>query len=224
MPSPDRSSFGETPGLRRASPSLARAGCILTLVASDKVSRLHKYTYEGYLEYESSANVKHEFLGGEIYAMAGGTIEHAAIAVNASSSLNQQLRGTPCVVFSSDLKVRVLATGLATYPDVTVICGAVERDPKSHDVALNPTVVVEVLSDSTEDWDRGEKLEHYKRIPSLRECVLIGHRQKRVEVVRRCHDGSWQTEAAGPGESVTLASVACSIAVDELYRNVELSG
>lgn len=188
------------------------------------VQRLHKYTYEAYLQHESSSNVKHEFLGGEIYAMAGGTIEHAAIAVNASSALSQRLRESSCVVFSSDLKVRVLATGLLTYPDVTVICGAVERDPKSRDVALNPTLLVEVLSDSTEDWDRGEKLEHYKRIPSLRECVLIAQREKRVDVVSRGQDGTWKTQAFGPGESVALASVACTLDVDDLYRNVDVSG
>ena len=186
--------------------------------------RLHTYDYAAYLEYESSSNVKHEYLDGEIYAMAGGTVEHAVIAVNVSSALSTQLRRGSCVVAGSDLKVRVLATGLATYPDVTVICGAVERDPQSRHVVLNPTLLVEVLSDCTEAWDTGEKLEHYKRIPSLRECVFVSHRERRVEVLTRAGGDRWTSRAAAPGEVLTLESVGCSLAVDDVYRNVEIAG
>lgn len=193
-------------------------------MASDRVPRLHRYTYDAYLEYESSSNVKHEFLDGEIYAMAGGTIEHAVLAANVIASLSPQLRGTPCVAATSDLKVRVLATGLATYPDVTVICGTPERDPKSRDVVLNPTLVVEVLSDSTEEWDRGDKLEHYKRIPSLRECVLVSHREKRIEVLTRTADGTWVVQTAGSGGSALLASVGATLPVEDIYGNVTLAG
>jgi Uma2 family endonuclease len=184
--------------------------------------RIHRYTYGQYLEHESSSNVKHEFIDGDIYAMAGGTIEHAIISMNVGSALNAQLRGASCVVASSDLKVRVSATDLTTYPDVTVICGPVQRDPQSPDVALNPSLVVEVLSKSTEDWDRGEKLENYKQIPSLLACVLISYRQQRVEVVRRGPDGAWTTEEAGPGESVSLPVSGCMLAVDDVYRNVDI--
>jgi Uma2 family endonuclease len=184
--------------------------------------RLHRYTYDTYLENESSSNVKHEFLDGEIYAMAGGTVEHAVLAVNVSAALRAQLRDRPCLVASSDLKVRVLATGLSTYPDVTVICGPVERDAKSREVVLNPTLVVEVTSDSTEEWDRGEKLEHYKLIPSLQECVLVSHRQRRIEVIVRA-SGSWKTHSAGPGESVGLPSVDATLAVDDVYSKVDLT-
>src|SRR3954454_24028689 len=169
-------------------------------MASRRARRIHQYTYEAYLEHEAASNVKHEYIDGDIYAMAGGTIEHAIIAVNVSSALSAQLTGAPCVVASSDLKVRVLATGLTTYPDVTVICGPPERDPKSRDVLLNPVVVVEVLSDSTEEWDQGEKLEHYQQIPSLRACVLVSHRERRVTVIERTVDGPWETSSAGPGE------------------------
>ena len=193
-------------------------------MASRGLRRLHDYQYDAYLEYESSSNVKHEFLDGEIYAMAGGTLEHAVIAVNVSSALSAQLRDGRWVVASSDLKLRVLATGLATYPDVTVLCGAVERDPKSRDVVLNPTLLIEVLSDSTEAWDKGEKLDHYKRIPALRECVLVSHRERRVEVVARVSGAEWTSRAAGPGETLALDSVGCALAVDDVYRNVELPG
>lgn len=192
-------------------------------VISHPVRRIHKYSYQAYLEHEASSNVKHEFLDGEIYAMAGGTVEHAVMAMNVGASLVTQLRDRPCVVASSDLKVRVLATGMTGYPDITVICGPVERDPVGHDVVLNPTLLVEVTSDSTEDWDRGEKLEQYKRIPSLRECVFVSHRLRRIEVVRRTADDIWTTEAAGPGDLLPLIPVGATLAVDEIYRNVEIS-
>ena len=182
--------------------------------------RIHSYTYEAYLEYEASSSAKHEFIDGDIYAMAGGTVEHAIIAVNVSSSLSTQLRGLPCVVASSDLKVRVLATGMTTYADVTVIRGPAERDPKSRDVVTNPTLVVEVFSDSTEDWDRGEKLDNYKTIPSIGVCVIVSHRQRRVEVVRRGANDTWTTEMAGPGQTLKLDPVSCALSVDEMYRNV----
>ena len=196
-------------------------------MVSHPVRRIHKYTYAAYLEHESSSNVKHEFLDGEIYAMAGGTVEHAVIAMNIGAALSLLLRGRTCVVANSDLKVRVLATGLATYPDVTVICGPIERDPLSRDVVLNPTLVVEVTSDSTEDWDRGEKLDQYKQIPSLRECVLVSHRERRIEVVSRAGAGeaSWKTNAAaGPGATIELPSVDCVLAIDDVYRNVDRPG
>jgi Uma2 family endonuclease len=190
-------------------------------VAREHSPRIHRYSYEAYLEHEAASNGKHEYLDGEIYAMAGGTIEHAIIAGNIISSLGAQLAGTNCVVASSDLKVRVPATGLVTYPDVTVICGPIERDSKSRDVVLNPTLVVEVLSDSTEDWDRGEKLDHYKQIASLQTCVLVSHRQRQIVAVSRRPDGSWHTEiSAGP--AVTLGRPGVALAVDEVYANVEV--
>jgi len=191
------------------------------LVASH-TGRLHNYTYDAYLEHEASSNVKHEFLDGEIYAMAGGTIAHAVLAVNVSTSLRTQLRDKPCLVASSDLKVRVAATSLVTYPDVTVICGAVEQDPKSRDVALNPTVVVEVTSDSTEDWDRAEKLTHYQQIQTLKACVLVSHRQKLIEVVTRTSGGAWATTSAGPGQSAPVADLGAILDVDDVYSNVTL--
>ena len=123
---------------------------------------------------------------GEIYGMAGGTPEHAAaLSAAVISALLTQLRGGPCRVYSSDLRVRVLATGLATYPDVTVVCGEAERDPESPTTIVNPRLVVEVLSDSTMDYDRGEKLQHYRQIPSLEGVVLVWHTQRRIDVWAR---------------------------------------
>jgi len=137
---------------------------------------LHRYTYADYLALEAASNVKHEFLAGEIYGMAGGTPEHAALGVAVSSALLAQLRGGPCRVYSSDLRVRVLATGLATYPDVTVVWGEAERDPESPTTIVNPRLVVEVLSDSTTDYDRGEKLQHYRQVPRSRASSSCGTR------------------------------------------------
>jgi Uma2 family endonuclease len=183
----------------------------------------HHYTYRDYLRLEADANVKHEFLAGEIYAMAGGTPEHAAIAMNVGTALNLQLRGRPCRVFSSDLRVRVLATGLTTYPDVSVVCGQLERDPEDRNTAINPTLLVEVTSPSSEDYDRGAKLAHYQQIPALREIVVVSHRERRIEVHRRDDSGAWSDQALGPGEVAALASVSCELPVDEVYRDELLS-
>ncbi len=178
----------------------------------------HRYSYADYLAHDEASNVKHEYLDGEIYGLAGGTPDHAALAVNLGAALVERLRDRPCRVFSSDLRVRVLATGLASYPDVTVVCGPLERDPESRVTVVNPTLVAEVLSDGTEDFDRGEKLAHYKRIPSLRECILVSHREPRVEVWRRGVAGDWQCEAAGRGGRLRLTSLDCDVAVDDIYR------
>jgi Uma2 family endonuclease len=178
----------------------------------------HRYSFAEYLELEESSNVKHEYLAGEIYAMAGGTPDHAALAMNFGAALLERLRGQPCRVFSSDLRVRVLATGLATYPDVTVVCGPLQRDPESRTTIVNPLLVAEVLSDGTEDYDRGEKLEHYKQIPSLRECVLISHREPRVEIWRRVAGDAWSRDEVAAGAELRLVSLGCGIAVNEVYR------
>lgn len=185
-------------------------------------TRHHRYTYAEYLTLEKSANVRHEFFDGEIFAMAGGTPEHAAISMNVGTSLNNQLRGKGCRVHSSDLHVRVLETGLATYPDVTVVCGRAESDPESNVTVTNPKVIVEVLSPSTAAYDRGEKLRHYQRIPSLREVVLVAHDEKLIEVFRRDETGGWTRSEARSG-SIQLPSIGCALDVAEVYRD-ELAG
>lgn len=180
--------------------------------------RHHRYSFADYLAYEEGANVKHEFLDGEIYAMAGGTPEHAALAAAVTTIVGAQLGDGPCRVFSSDLKIRVLETGLVSYPDVTVICGPIEHDPESRVVAVNPTLIVEVLSDGTQEWDRGKKLDHYKRISSLRECLLVSQHTPALELWRREGDDSWIRHEAGPGASLELQSIGGVLRVDDLYR------
>jgi Uma2 family endonuclease len=178
----------------------------------------HRYSFAEYLALEESSNVKHEYFAGEIYGMPRGTPDDAALAMNFGAALVSRLRDQPCRVFSSDLRVRVLATGLATYPDVTVVCGPLERDPESRTTVVNPRLIAEVSSDATEEYDRGDKLEHYKRIPSLAECVLISHREPRVEVWRRGPNDVWRREEASAGSRLRLESLGCEIAVDEIYR------
>jgi Uma2 family endonuclease len=175
----------------------------------------HRYTFEEYLELEEVAQVRHEFFDGEIYAMAGGTPEHAAMAAAVTTIFGRQLGSTPCRVYSSDLRVRVLATGLATYPDVTVVCGPSERDPQSPTHVTNPKVVVEVLSRSTAEYDRKEKLVHYQQIPSLVSVVLVDREGLNIETWTRGQRG-WEAARFGPGAVVPLEGIGCTLPVDEV--------
>src|SRR5258706_2441295 len=134
------------------------------------------YSYEEYLALEASSNVKHEFYDGEINAMAGGTPEHAALQLAAGVLLVPQLRGGPCHGYGSDLRVHT-PSGLATYPDLTFICGPSDRDPADPNAITNPVLLIEVLSRSTEGYDSSEKFEHYKTLRSLRQYVLVSHRE-----------------------------------------------
>jgi Uma2 family endonuclease len=186
------------------------------------VSRLavhHRYSFVDYVELEQASNVKHEFFKGEIYAMAGGTPDHAALCLAFGAELRARV-ASPCRAFGSELRIRVLATGLATYPDACVVCGPLERDPASHVTVTNPVVVVEVLSPSTEPYDRGAKFEHYKMLPSLQEYVLVSSQEPLVEVRRRGEADEWESEESRTGGTVRLRSLGCEIPVDEVYRDV----
>jgi Uma2 family endonuclease len=180
-----------------------------------------RFSFDEYLLLEEIAAVKHEFLDGEVWAMAGGSPEHAAVIGNVTTLLNVQLRGQRCRVYSTELRVRVKATGLGTYPDVTIVCGRLERDPddRTGHTAINPRVLVEVLSPSTEEYDRGEKLSHYQMIPSLEEVVLVAHDRHEIQIVRREANGTWSRHTAGSGQTARLTSIACDLAVAEVYRD-----
>ena len=182
----------------------------------------HAFSYTDYLRLEETSNVRHEYFEGEIYAMAGGSPAHAALAVEIATALNIQLRGGPCRVFSSDLKLRVLATGLATYADVTVVCGPLERDPDSSVTVTNPRLVVEVTSDGSERYDRGEKLEHYRGAASIEAVILVSHREPRIDLWQRLSDGRWGETIAGAGASLEVASLGCRLVVDDIYRSAPL--
>ena len=181
----------------------------------------HQFTFLDYLRVDEDSGVKHEFLDGQVWAMSGGSPEHAAVAANVIALLGNALRGKPCRVYSSDLRVRVKATGLATYPDLTIVRGRLEvdpEDPKGH-TAVNPKVLVEILSPSTEAYDRGDKLAHYQTIESLVDVVFIAHDRQEVTVLHRHADGGWSTIVAGKGHVVRLPSLGCDLPVDEIYRD-----
>lgn len=180
-----------------------------------------RFTFEEYLQLEEISEVKHEFLEGQVWAMAGGSPEHAAIIGNVTTLLNLQLRGQRCRVYTTELRVRAKVTGLGTYPDIAVVCGRLERDleDRSGHTLTNPRVIVEVLSPSTEAYDRGEKLAHYQTIPGLAEIVLVAQDRREIEVIRRGDDGTWSRHIAAAGESARVASIACDLALAEVYRD-----
>jgi Uma2 family endonuclease len=170
---------------------------------------------------EEESVVKHEFLDGEVWAMAGGSPEHAALTMRVGRLLGNHLEGRPCQVYGSDLRIRVSATGLTTYPDVSVVCTRLELDPEdpTGHTALNPIVLVEVQSPSTEAYDRGEKLAHYKRIASLREVVLIAQDTRFVELWSRRSDGEWTRSEYRDQERVPVHALDCEFSLDDLYRD-----
>lgn len=173
--------------------------------------------YSDYLASEEKSLTKNEYINGVIYAMAGGTPEHAALTATLLSKLHQALSGRPCRVYSSDLRVRITKTDLATYPDVTVVCGQFQAAPDDPNAASNPSLVVEVLSDSTEAYDRGEKSAHYRYISSLKEYAFVSQHTQRVEVYRRNEKNHWELFEFRPGEEVVFESIGCKVDVNEIY-------
>lgn len=181
--------------------------------------RLHRYTYADYVALELESPTKHEFLDGEIYAMAGGSEEHSALAAEVLRVLGNAVGDRPCRVHTSDLRIYVEASGLATFPDGSVICGPLEQHaPSPRATALNPSVLVEVTSDSSEEYDTGEKLEMYRTIPSLRDYVVVSHRERRITVHHRDDDGTWSTRVAIAAGRTTVESLDAELVVDAIYR------
>ena len=178
------------------------------------------WTPEEYLAWERQQPDKHEFHGGEVFAMAGATFEHNQVVVNVGAELRAALRHKPCRVCASDLRVKVPATGLYTYPDTSVVCDRPEFEDDKLDTLLNPLILVEVLSESTEDYDRGTKFTNYRTIASFRDYLLISTDQVLVEYYARRDDGSWVLREFRAGERFTLESVGCELVVDELYLKV----
>lgn len=182
---------------------------------------VREMTYAEYLAFERASARRHEYVNGRVYAMAGGSPEHARLAGAMIAALTTTLRGKPCAPFSSDLRVRNVVTGRSTYPDVTVVCGALAHAGDDPDAATNPAVIVEVLSETTERDDRGEKWAHYQRIASLREYVLLSQDSRRVEVYSRDEQQSdlWHYREYGTGGRVALPSLGITIDVDDVYAN-----
>jgi Uma2 family endonuclease len=181
----------------------------------------HDYTAEEYLALERQAEYKSEYIDGQIVAMSGGSFAHSVIAVNLGGTLLNLLHRTPCYVVNSDMRVRV-DPRLYTYPDATVICDEPELEDAEQDTLLNPTVIFEVLSPSTEAYDRGEKFRRYQRIPSLRQYVLVSQNQPTIEVFTRQGDFWTYRQATGLDASIHLESVDCTLALGEVYARVRL--
>jgi Uma2 family endonuclease len=178
---------------------------------------------EEYLEMEARSEEKHEYFNGEIYAMSGASPEHNLISGNVLAELWRQLRDRPCRVYPSDQRVKIPDTGLYTYPDVTVICGAPEFDDSKPRSLLNPTLIVEVLSERTEAYDRGAKFAHYQRLPSLQEYVLVSSHQTRVERFLRQETGAgWlYGQCSQPDATLELASIGCTLPLAGVYAKVQ---
>lgn len=183
---------------------------------------LKKITEQEYLRREREAQFKSEFFQGEVFAMAGGSANHSLIAANLVREAGNALKDKPCAVFNSDLRVRIKATGLYTYPDAAIACGELEFDDEMRDTLTNPTVILEVLSESTEKYDRGRKADHYRQIPSLMELILIAQDRIHAERFTRQRSGDWLFhEEKAPTALFELPSMGISIQLSEIYRNVK---
>ncbi len=174
-------------------------------------------SYPEYLVAEERAEVRHEYHDGAVVAMSGGTPEHSLLAANVVRMLGNALEGKPCRAFESNLRLHLPVVRRGLYPDASVICGRLEHAPADKDAAVNPTVIVEVLSPSSEGYDRGEKHDLYRTLASFQEYVLISSERVRVEVMRRDADGSWHHEYFGSGDAAPLKSIDVTLSVDALY-------
>jgi Uma2 family endonuclease len=181
-----------------------------------------RLTEAEYLALERAAEFKSEFYAGEMFAMSGGKPQHSLIAVNLARELSTRLKGGRCVAYNADLRMKVEATGLYTYPDLSVTCGPLRFAEGTDDTVVNPTVLVEVLSDSTEGYDRGTKFEHYRQIPTLQEYLLVSQKAPRIEQFIRQADGRWVlNEAAGMDKSLELPSLGIVISLAEVFASVD---
>ena len=183
-----------------------------------------RLTAAQYLEKERAAQFRSEFFSGEVFAMVGASRKHNLIAVNISRRLNEQFDGRKCEVYQSDMRVKVNATGLYTYPDVVATCDEPKFEDNHVDTLVNPKVIVEVLSPSTELWDRGKKFEHYRSIPSLRECVLISQNHVLVEKFAINAEGQWALSDCRTLEDIlVLESISCQIKLSDVYARIDFS-
>lgn len=180
-----------------------------------------RFTPEQYLDFEVKSLEKHEFFDGYILAMAGGSARHSAVCGRAIIALASALRGRPCAVLTSDMRVLVEATGLYTYPDVSVACPPKVIGKQEASTLTNPTLLVEVLSKDTATYDRGEKLEHYQRVPSVQGVLLVDIPSRSVEVVARV-DSGWSRATYGLADSFELPGLEATVAVADLFEGIDL--
>lgn len=179
-----------------------------------------RMTEEEYLALERTSHERHEYADGEIFAMAGGTLEHSKIAANIIRRIGEALSDSRCSVQTSDMRIYVPASGRYVYPDASVLCGRPEFKDDKRDTLLNPRVIVEVLSASSEAYDRGDKFVQYRSIGSLLHYVIAAHNTARIEVFTRQDDSSWVLRTYGPGERAALPGIGVLLDVSEVYANV----
>lgn len=180
-------------------------------------------TPQEYLAIERQAEYKSEYFNGQVFAMSGASKRHNLITGNVLAELHAQLKKRPCTIYPSDMRLKVNATGLYTYPDVTVVCDEAQFDDDQQDTLLNPTVIVEVLSKSTEAYDRGEKFEHYRKLPSLAEYILIPQDKYHVEHYVRQPDNQWLlSETDSLQDTIQLPSINCYLAMADVYDKVKI--
>ena len=186
--------------------------------------RLHRYTYADYVALELQSSTKHEFLDGQIYAMIRGSEEHSALSAEVLRMFSKAAADGLLHVYSSHLRIYVAAVGLATFPDGCVVRGAFEHhSPSPRPTGLNPMVLLEVTSDSSQEYDTGLKLEWYQTIPTLREYVVVSHRERSITVHARPERGAWRTRVGRAGGRVGVASLKMDLVVDEVYRKISLA-
>ena len=179
-------------------------------------------TEEAYLEIERKAEFKSEYYAGEMFAMAGAKEAHNLLVTNFVRELSQQFRSRPCRVYSNDMRVRVAASGLYTYPDIVSVCGEPRFLDQERDTLLNPNMLAEVLSPSTEAYDRGRKSEYYRSVESLTEYLLVESERIHVDLYSRQPDGRWLLTSAGDlHDTLELQSVGCRVALSDLYEKID---
>jgi Uma2 family endonuclease len=176
------------------------------------------FTPAEYLEWEENQEFRHEFVDGEVYAMTGGTINHSAIAVNTIATLKNYLRGSGCQVLNSDAKVQTIESNSYCYPDVSVTCDA--RDRNADLFISHPCLIIEVLSPSTEAYDRGDKFRLYRRSPDLQEYVLVSTNEICLDVYQRNDRNRWELMSYGVGDAVELKSINCTFPIEQVYEDI----
>ena len=177
---------------------------------------------EDYLAFERASEQKHEYADGEVFAMSGCTREHSLIAGNIQRELGNTLLDRPCEVHTSDMRVKIASTGRYVYPDASVVCGEPVFEDAEVDTLINPNVIIEILSDSSEGYDRGDKFAQYQSVQSVTDYVLISQKTVRVEHFHRQPDGKWLLAILGPGAKLTIGSIGVTIDVDRVYLKVPL--
>ncbi len=188
------------------------------------VKSVRKHTVEEYYDLEEKEVYKSEFYDGEIFAMAGGSPEHSLIAANLLGELRQRLKGKTCTPYDSNLRIKIPTTGLVTYPDASIFCKKLEFDPKDkrQQTAINPTIVFEVLSKSTESYDRGKKAENYRQLDSLNAYVLVSQTSPHIEIYERHGDGFWfLTEAKGLDQELAIKCLGLKLPLAEVYDRMK---